>query len=168
MERRHKEKLQPEDYDKIKQQIAKDYLEGVVHTEIVHKLQNGDYGKDYPSKKGAENIVNTTLKALRKNFVQETEGLFEMQYYRLLDLYNNCLKDKDRLTAFQCIKELNRLLGFTQNVQNSQLSVLIGKMNGETDKEITISFSADGEEMLTKSKIVEQPKIIDTDCEVIK
>lgn len=168
MKRRHKEQLSWKESDEIKTKVVKDFLEGALYSDIVRKLKEGDYGKAYITDQTSQYVANNAIKAVKKNFVAETEGLFELQYNRLLNLYSKCLNDGDRLTAFQCMKELNRLVGFTQNTQNSQLSVLIGKMNGDNSNEITISFSHDGDMQTTSTKVIEKPKDIETEAEIIE
>lgn len=153
--------------ENAKKLIIEDFIKGVPYMQIREKLQKVGYGDvKYGHTKTADQFVYNARKELKQSFQTEIKELFETQYYRLTNVYAKCLEEGDKLTAYQCLREINRLAGFTVTSPNPTVQLLVNGEKGNSTNEITISFNTDNETVQIEQD--NKPKAIETDCEVIK
>lgn len=147
--------------------IMQDMANGMTFIQSTKKLMYEGYGDvKYGHKNTAQDFVAKVRRELKETFRNEVKDLYESQYYRLSNLYAKCLNDNDRQTAFQCLKEINRLAGFTLNQSSAHVQVLLNGESGKTTNDITISFNTDNETVQIEEK--KEPKDIEIDAEIIE
>lgn len=136
----------------ITKQIYLDLLNGASHTDCIEKLTSGALDKTY-TKNGAEKVYKDARRMVMLDFEVEKPQLKEQLYSYLRDTYSECRKNGDRYNAILAINSIAKLVGLTDNRQQS--------IQVNTDGPVTIKF---GFENLNE----EQPQeITDANYEII-
>lgn len=121
----------------LKHRIYNDLMIGGTYSNIVAKVRNDDYNVGYTlGKECAKNLVTKVRKTIREDYMEEREHLRETNIARLLDLYNEALKNGDRLTGLKTLQEMNKMVGIYEP-QNLNLNL---------QGEVTIDFGLSNEE----------------------
>lgn len=136
----------------ITKQIYLDLLNGASHTDCIEKLTSGALDKTY-TKNGAEKVYKDARRMVMLDFEVEKPQLKEQLYSYLRDTYSECRKNGDRYNAILAINSIAKLVGLTDNRQQS--------IQVNTDGPVTIKFGFENPNE-------EQPQeITDTNYEIL-
>lgn len=119
-----------------------DMLNGALLSNVMSKLQNGEYEGSRPYKYKEGYLIFLEAKNLIKyDFEVERPFLKEQLYMYLMDIYADCRESKDRYNAIQAINSIAKLTGITDKQQ----------INIESTGDVKISFGFNGEEEKTNT-----------------
>lgn len=136
----------------IVKQIYVDLLNGSTYTKCIEKLKSGECGRPYTTI-GAQKIYNDARKLVMMDFEAERPQLKEQLYTYLRDTYSECREKGDRYNAILAINSIAKLVGLTDNKQQS--------IQVTSEGPVTIKFGFDDTD--------EQPnQITDTNYEIIE
>lgn len=123
--------------EQLKRYISNDLLDGATQSVLVQKITEDAYGVGLKySVHTAKDIISECRRILRDDWKEERETLREMQLNRLLDLYTESREAKDRLTALNTLKEINKVTGQYEPI----------RVDATIDGTISIDFGFDKEE----------------------
>lgn len=98
--------------DILKQRLWEDIAKFTPYLTLIERLQNDYYktGKCYELSE-ARIFLSRVRKDIKEHWKERQDGLREEMIETVLDLYRDCRDTKDRLTALNCLKEINKLNG---------------------------------------------------------
>lgn len=99
----------------ITQKVYEDLASGVVFSKILRKLVEDGYNINYHyTDRGARDIITDVKKIIRQDWEESRKDLREQIYTHYMNLYNDCLKNKDRYVASKVLSDIAKLGGVNE------------------------------------------------------
>ena len=124
--------------DKIIDEVYVDLINGLTKSDIIKKLELGNYtlqnGKGIGARTGIE-YVNAAQQRLAFDFEKDAEKLRADLYAKMMAVYADCMEAGDRYNALNALDKLMKLTG----VANDKPSTAI-QINSDKEGGVTVNF----------------------------
>jgi hypothetical protein len=129
--------------DHVVDQCYCDLVNGLSHSEILLKLQEGVY--DGQSKgiqyRTAKDYLDAAITRLHYDFENQLSDIRADLYAKILNVYNESIKNNDRYNAIGALNTLMKLTGASMDKPQTAIQI-----NGSDEGNITINFGFNNED----------------------